>query len=516
MGKRSKLLIILALCAVLALTASFLLPRAIKPEATRVAMTSGDAEAVMTTQVGVLDGIWDPRRYSDELYYPLGLAISDTGLIVADSMCDRIVVLDGDKNIRIGRPGQYGLSYYDSGALIDGYREDALFRKPSDVAVAANGDVIICDTGNNVIRSMNEERVLTIAGTGQSGYSNGKEGEVRFDAPRSVAIGADGDIYVADTMNHCIRRIDTDGNVTLFAGTPEQRGYADGAVTQAQFHEPSGLAISATGEIYVADSGNHSIRKIANGVVSTVAGAPGELNRVSGYPEGGYADGFNADARFNFPRAIALTEDGKIFVADSMNHIIRLIDGETTRTLAGNGTADRFYFSAENLKLTRPEGLATDGETLYISDSVNNRVIALPLTERIMRGRPSREVMLETTGITINSKYAYNSDIRIFIGSERVDMGRVHPWNTHEQIYIPIRPLFETLGATVHLDDETAVLTISIGGQDTVLNLDKDYFILKGIAVTTTEEITRLFPYIFEWFPEFSLIALHVPEDLQW
>ena len=477
---------------------------------------SGEAEAVAITKTRPVDGLWDPKRYSDELYYPIGIAILPDGrLVVADSMCDRIQLIGGERNTRIGKPGQYGLSYFDSGALLDGYRENALLRKPADVAVAPNGDVIICDSGNHAIRKMDDEFVITIAGNGYPGYRDGKESEAFFNEPRSVAINNDGIIYVADTMNHCIRRIDTDGNVTLFAGVPEVSGYQDGPPHEAQFHEPSGIAALPSGDIIVADSGNHAIRIISNGLVSTVAGTPGELDRASGYPQGGYIDGINTSARFNFPRGIAIMPDGSIFVADSLNHAVRLIDGDTTRTLVGNGIAGLFYGSAENMSLTRPEGIATDGETLYISDTINNRLVAVPLTERVMEGRPSREAMLLDTGISIDSRYSYNGDIRVFLDDQRIDMGRVPPWNTPESIYVPIRPLFEALGADVKLDERSNVLSITILDQDTLLQMDKDYFILRGVAVTTIDEIVRLFPYTFEWFPEFSMIALHIPSELR-
>ena len=322
----------------------------------------------------------------------------------------------------------------------------------------------------------------------------------------------DGTIYVADTMNHCIRLIDAQGAVTTFAGTPGQSGYADGAPHMAQFHEPSGLHISETGALYVADSANHSIRKIENGLVTTVAGAPGETER--GYPQGGYIDGGNGAARFNFPRDVASLPDGSLLVADSMNHAVRRITADSTTTLVGGSLADQYYRSAENLKLTRPEGIHVDGETLYISDTLNNRVVAVPLSERILQGRPSREAMLQTTGISTTSVYAYHGDIRVFIGDTRVDMGRVAPWNTEDRVYVPIRPLFEALGAEVALNERTDVLTIKVKEYETYLEMDRDYFILKGVAVTTAEEIIRLFPYTFEWFPEFSLIALQIPPDL--
>lgn len=479
------------------------------------AQTSGEAEAVMTTKAKTYDGIWDAKRYSDEFYLPIGIALKDGNLVVADSMCDRIQIIDGVKNKRIGKAGQYGLSYLDSGALVDGYRENALFMKPSDVAIDTNGDIIICDTGNHCIRRMDDEVVITIAGNGTDGYQNGRESEAQFSSPRSVAVDANGIIYVADTLNHCIRRIDTDGSVTLYAGSPNQSGYRDGTLTDAQFFEPCGLTVSPDGDLYVADSANHCIRKISGDTVTTVAGLPGETSRTTGYPEGGYLDGDITQARFRFPRDVAMLPDGSLIVADTLNHSIRMIRGEEVITLAGGGLADQYYSSAENLKLSRQESVCTDGETLYISDTANNRVVALPLTERILEGRPSREKILEDSGVSTNSKYAYKGDIRVYIDGQLVDMGRVPPWNTADCIYVPIRPLFEALGAVVTVNEKTNTLTIQIGDDSTVLTLNKDYFILKGVAVTTTDEIVRLFPYTFEWYPEFSLIALHIPSDLR-
>lgn len=480
-----------------------------------IIVTSGEATAVMTTKPVVHDGIWTRDRPLDELYFPIGLALWDSKLVVADSMADRIQVLDGDRNQRIGMPGQFGFAYMDSGALVDGFRENAMFRKPAGVFVNYVGDFIVADTGNHVIRKIDEEFVITIAGNGTSGYRNGREGEVQFNSPRAAVLDANGYIFVADTMNHVIRRIDHAGNVITFAGSATESGYRNGTLAEALFFEPAGLYIR-DGMLYIADSANHAVRKldIAEGTVSTVAGHPGELNRHTGYPAGDYIDGRNEDARFNFPRDIAMLPDGTILVADTLNHAIRMIRGEYTLTLVGNGQSDPFYYSVENLGLTRPEGIATDGEYLYISDTMNNRILSVPLTERILEGRPSRQQMLLDTGLTIGSRFAFAGDIRVFIGNQRLDMGRVQPWNTADNIFVPIRPLFEFLGATVILDEGTNVLSIAFEEQVTLLNIDQDYFILRGVMVTTFNEIVRLFPHRFEWFPEMSLIAISIPADL--
>jgi len=152
----------------------------------------GEAEAIMTTKILVYDGLWESTRHSDELYYPIGLALMDGNIVVADSKCDRIQILDGDRNLRIGSPGQFGLSYRDSGALIDGYRENAMFMKPSGVFVCPSGTIIITDTNNHVIRKMDDEFVITIAGNGSAGFSDGKEGDAQFNHPRSAVMCPDG------------------------------------------------------------------------------------------------------------------------------------------------------------------------------------------------------------------------------------------------------------------------------------------------------------------------------------
>jgi hypothetical protein len=304
----------------------------------------------------------------------------------------------------------------------------------------------------------------------------------------------------------------------MFEGGKRERGFKDGKMLEERFFEKYGLYINITADgntLYVADAANHAIRRIADGMVSTVAGQPGEPIRFSDYTEGGYIDGPNNLARFDFPRDIALLPGGSILVADSLNHAIRLIEPEGTRTLVGGGMAGSFYDSVENLRLTRPEGVATDGETLFISDTMNNRVVTVPLTERIMAGRPSREQMLIDTGLTLNSRFAFRGDIRVFLYDQRLDMGRVQPWNRDGTILVPIRPLLEELGAEVYLNERTGELSIGVGDTVTILNRDREYFILRGIMVTTLDELVRLFPYTLEWFPELSLIALYVPFDLR-
>jgi len=476
---------------------------------------AGAAEAVAVTAIANFDGITDPQSILDELYYPIGIAIMGDYLVIADSLCDRIQILDGRYNDRSGMPGRFGLAYGESGAFIDGFREYAMFRKPSGVFVTEEGTIIVADTENHAIRQILGEFVITIAGDGFVGSRDGSETAAQFNHPRAVVACPQGYIYVADTLNHTLRRIDPDGYVRLFSGSPLESGFVDGALADARFFQPSGLYLTEDGVLYVADSANHAIRRIENGIVTTVAGQPGEPIRFSDYFEGGHVDGSISEARFDFPRDVALLPNGDILVADSLNHAIRIITPTETRTLLGGGMAGRFHYSAENLRLTRPEGLATDGETLFLSDTMNNVVLSVPLTDRVLAGRPSRNQMLEATGLTINSRFAFRGDIRVFLGDQRIDMGRVAPWIRGDSIFVPIRPFLEAVGAEVILDETTGYLSIIIDDTRTVLARDLDYFIMRGVMVTTLDELTRLFPYVIEWYPELSLIALYIPQDLR-
>jgi len=476
---------------------------------------TGEAEAVAVTPVVSFDGLFNPLRVFDALYAPMGITLLGDYIVVADSMCDRVQFLGNGTSRRVGRHGRYGLSYYYAGAFIDGFIETAMFMKPAGVFAAPCGGIIVADTGNHAIRKITGDFVITLAGNGTEGYQNGAEGQARFNRPRGVVMCAEGNIYVADTLNHIIRRIYPNGYVTLFAGAAGQRGFVDGGLTEARFFEPSGLYITDAGVLYIADAANHALRRIENGHVTTLAGQPGAAIHLSDYYHGGFIDGNNAYARFNFPRDITRLPDGSLLVADSLNHAVRLVTPAYTRTLFGGGEAGFFHHSAENLRLTRPEGITTDGYRVFISDTLNNHLVAVPISQRVLKGRPSRGQMLAETGLSVDTRFVFRGDIRVFLGDRRIDMGRVQPWAQGGSIFVPIRPLLEALGSMVVLDETSGILYVRVGDTVTVLNRDRDYFIMRGVMVTTLDELLRLFPFTLEWFPELSLLTVFIPYDLR-
>ena len=159
--------------------------------------------------------------------------------------------------------------------------------------------------------------VTTLAGNGSVGSADGTGADARFYSPYGVAVDGDGNVYVADSSNHTIRKITPAGVVTTLAGTAGSSGSADGTGADARLRYPYGVAVDGDGNVYVADNSNHTIRKITPaGVVTTWAGT---------YPERGFSDGRGPFARFQNPYAVAVDGDGNVYVADSSNHAIRKI-----------------------------------------------------------------------------------------------------------------------------------------------------------------------------------------------
>jgi streptogramin lyase len=246
----------------------------------------------------------------------------------------------------------------------------ALFNDPAALVADAAGNLFIADSRNHAIRRISTNGIVsTFAGqAGTPGSSDGT-GTARFDTPSGITLAPNGDLYISDTGNHTIRRVTPAGAVTTFAGTAAQSGFTDAAGAAARFNSPLGLAVAADRTIFVADSGNHLVRAIApDRTVRTLAG------RAETW---GTEDGAGGNARFNGPVGVAINPDGDIFVSDSNNHTIRRITrAGMVITWAGvpgtDGSADGHRFAAT---FSKPAELAFDKHgNLFVADSFNHLI----------------------------------------------------------------------------------------------------------------------------------------------
>jgi sugar lactone lactonase YvrE len=253
----------------------------------------------------------------------------------------------------------------------DGTGADARFYNPVAVAVDSAGNTYVADRENAVIRRITAAGVVTtFAGSpGAIGIADGTGAAARFSLPVGVAVDAAGNVFVTDSASHTVRKITPAGAVTTFAGLAGTPGTSDGTGSGARFTSPSGIAIDADGDIYVADTGNRTIRKItAAGVVSTLAGSPG-------LP--GHTDATGAAARFNTVAGIAVDGARNVYVVDTMSHVVRKITpGGTVSTLAGQPATMGFENGVGSAaRFNMPFGIAaTAGGTLYVADTVNERI----------------------------------------------------------------------------------------------------------------------------------------------
>ena len=236
----------------------------------------------------------------------------------------------------------------------DGDGTDARFNSPYGIAVDGDGNVFVADSENHALRKVSRGgAVTTLAGSGQAGFADGVGTAARFHEPWGIAISAQGTLLVADYMNHCIRQVDpVDGTVTTLVGKGTEKGLKDGQGTSSRFNEPCGVALDGAGNLIVADLGNDCIRKVTTAyVVTTLAGCAGQE---------GFADGEAAAARFHGPQAVAVDGNSNILVADQHNNRIRMISGANARVTTVAGSTDAGDIDGTSARFNRPIALVLD------------------------------------------------------------------------------------------------------------------------------------------------------------
>ena len=310
---------------------------------------------------GTNDGTGAAAQFSE----PSGIAVDGSGnVFVADQLNHTIrkVTSAGVVTTFAGTGGSAGTA--------DGQGANAKFRYPYGVAVDGSGNVYVADAGNNTIRKITSSGLVsTLAGSpGPSGSKDGTGAAAQFYVPIDVAVDGSGNVYVADYDNDTIRMVTSGGVVTTLAGVPKLPGFVDGTGSAAKFNNPIGVAVDGAGNVYVGDSGDSLIRKIASGgIVTTLAGTPGSGN----------ANGTGSAARFYVPTGTAVDTGGNVYVADEFNDIIRKITpGGAVSTLAGTpGSTGSSDGTGPAAQFNYPFGVAVDGSgNVYVTDSGNDTI----------------------------------------------------------------------------------------------------------------------------------------------
>ncbi len=268
----------------------------------------------------------------------------------------------------------------------NGIGKEALLNQPNGLAVDAQGNLYIADQGNHCIRKVTPDgNVSVYAGSRTPGFKDGPTNQARFNGPCGMTVDTKGNLYVCDYYNHCIRKITPSGQVSTYAGLGLQ-GYKDGKADQAMFNYPLAVVADKQGNLYVGDFENHAIRKITpDGMVSTFVGG-----------KRGYKDGTGEYAQIAGPASLSIDKEGNIYMVDVYNSAIRKItpSGYTTTVLSKDlkGFVDstivigQLTFKSSGLSLGNGGGILVDNDgDLYIADGPGNVVLFVNMSTKVVK-----------------------------------------------------------------------------------------------------------------------------------
>jgi sugar lactone lactonase YvrE len=378
--------------------------------------TSREAVGLVRTIAGAAypgfeDGSVLTATFSD----PFGIVVDKRG---------NVIVADAGQNNRIRRitvDGKVETIAGSSEGFADGDALLAQFNTPSGIAIDNGGNLVIADTSNNRIRRLSADgrQVSTVAGNGVGGFKDGPGNEAQFDGPIGLAVDKQGNIFVADAYNDCIRQVSADGRVTTVAGTGLP-GSSDGQAASASFDTPAGVVVDSQGNIFVADAGNHAVRKIsAQGEVTTI---------VSGMAE----EGQGSEVRLSHPVGIVVTHDGFLFISDEgTGRIIRIDPEGTAKSYAGrtSGYADGIEDQA---RMNGPTGIAIDRKgVVHVADSQNYLIRQISPTPPSPKSDEATEQFLQPS----NEETTTNKEDTVVpkLNAARLGVGQSFPWPLNSQ-----------------------------------------------------------------------------------
>jgi uncharacterized protein (TIGR03437 family) len=313
---------------------------------------------------------------SARLATPLGIAVDFAGnLYIADRDNNRIRKAASGVITTVAGNGTQGFGGDN------GLATNAQLSNPISVAVDSSGNLYIVDTGNNRVRKVWKGVITTVAGGGTPVGDNGPATSAQLGVPRGVALDSARNVDIADEESNLIWRV-SNGAITAVAGNGTSGFSGDnGPATSAQLYFPTGVAVDSADNLYIADTGNNRVRKVSNGVITTVAG-----NGTQGFRGD---NGLATSAQLNFPIGVAVDSAGNLYIADTDNNRIRMVANGVITTVAGNGTAG---FTGDNIPATAsplggPVGVAVDSAgNLYISEDTVAGIANFPSIRKVSSG----------------------------------------------------------------------------------------------------------------------------------
>jgi sugar lactone lactonase YvrE len=406
-------------------------------------------------------------KTADAMYRsPQGITVAADGtILVSDTMSHLIRQVKGtDASSFAGLTLDVNELGLPEGGLSNGKKDKSVFQNPKGIATDAKGNLYIADYSNNSIRKIDSAgNVTTVAGheEGFQGFADGKGQLASFNHPTDVVAAADGTLYVADTLNHTIRSISAEGVVSTLNAISERAvvvtggeadvagDYKDGKLSEALFNEPTSIALDAKGNLYVSDTGNQVIRYIdlTAGTVVTVAGNDQpQLLDSEYYAEAGFVDGAALKAQFNFPKGIALSAEGGLYIADSQNHAVRYLFNNRVSTVAGNllGTFGDEDGTERFTELSNPTDVAVNSAgDLFILDTYNNKI------------KKASFYQLPASLNNDGSIHVVNSGTEVVFDAL--------PLNKNGRVLVPIRAITDALGYKVAASEGNTVVTLTKG-----------------------------------------------------
>ncbi len=417
------------------------------------------AQIITTIAGGGSSGLGDGGQATNaELDRPTSVAKDNTG---------NVYITDRQNN-RIRKVSSTGIITTVAGTGAAGFGGDgtaatlATMNQPYGITVDNSGNIYFSDGENHRVRKINTAGIITtIAGTGAttSGGDGGQATDAQVGWPAGIAIDNSGNIYITESENHCVRKVSPSGIITTIAGTG-MAGYSgnNGPAIAAKLDQPHGIALDATGNIYVVENNNDCVRKIdVSGTITTFAGGS---NGYSG------DNGPASAAKFRKPIGIAINSTGYIYIADVSNHCVREIDPSgIIHTVAGTGTLG-FYGDGGNAtaaKLSNPTGVAIDAyNNVYIADWGNDRV-------RTFRSSVSIEKVSNNIGLMNVHPNPNNGTFTLQVPSIMQEVAKVVVWDAlGRQVTELVAPTNSP--TPIELSEPPGIYFLSATTGDAVLN----------------------------------------------